>query len=145
MSGFSYVVWLVIGILCGIVEVFTLGFWFLWLALGALLVSLGVKLGLLSGLGAQILVFAVITVFFIVFTRPLVMKFFKTKEVRSNVDSLVGAIGLVTQEITPFQTGQVKLNGEVWTASANQEIPENSRVVVRAIEGVKILVEPVQD
>lgn len=141
----SSIAWLVIGLICGIIEVATLGFWFLWLALAAILVSLGVKAHLLNGIGPQIVAFAVLTLLFIVFTRPLVLKFFKTEEVKSNVDSLVGETALVTQDILPLHTGQAKLRGEIWTAAADVEIRAGISVRVRAIEGVKLLVEPLDE
>ncbi|MGE5422335.1 MAG: NfeD family protein [Ignavibacteriales bacterium] len=134
-------VWVLIGIAAGIIEVFTLGLWFLWLSLAGLLVSLGAKLHILNTWGAQIFTFAILTIFFIFVTRPLVMKVFKTKDVKSNVDSLIGATGLVIQDIAPLHTGQIKLYGEVWTATADQEITTGSEVVILSVEGVKLKVE----
>lgn len=138
------IVWLIIGIAAGIVEVFTLGLWFLWLCLAGLLVSLGAKLHLVNSWETQILLFAVLTIFFIFVTRPLVMKVFKTREVKSNVDSLIGATGLVIQDIAPLHTGQVKLYGEIWTATADQEIDVGEKVVIRSVEGVKLQVEKIE-
>lgn len=140
----SAIAWIVIGIACGIVEVFSLGFWFLWLALAALLTGLGVSIHILPSLTLQLIGFAVLTLVFIVFTRPLVMRFFKTRDVKSNVDSLVGLTGTVVEDITPLEFGRVKLYGDIWIAKADQEIPEGRQVVVQSVEGVKLYVEPVE-
>jgi membrane protein implicated in regulation of membrane protease activity len=40
-----------------------------------------------------------------------------------------------------MQFGQVKVNGEVWTAIAEEELEENIRVEVIGIDGVKLLVK----
>jgi len=140
--GVSHVVWMVIALACGIVEILTVGFWFLWLALAALLVALFTWVGLTKSLAAQLAVFAGFTVFFTVFTRPLAMKFFETRDVRSNVDSLIGKRAVVIKAISPRETGQVKVYGDVWTAVADQDIPEGVPVIIRSVEGVKVRVQP---
>lgn len=141
----GYMAWLVIGIMCGIIEVATMGFWFLWLALSALLVSLLAWLNVVSALPAQVIVFGIITIFFIIVTRPLVVRFFKTNEVKSNVDALIGMTGIAIMEIVPPQSGQVNLQGQVWTARADQKISQDSSVVVRSVEGVTLYVDPVKE
>jgi membrane protein implicated in regulation of membrane protease activity len=132
--------WVILAIVCGVVEIATSGFWFLWLAISGLLVALGVSIRLLPSLESQLLVFALFTLIFIIFTRPLVMRFFKTTDTASNVDALIGQHGLVTSRIDPLHYGQVKVNGEIWTAASAEDLEPNTRVVVKAIDGVKLVV-----
>lgn len=139
----SDMAWLIIAVICGIIEVATMGFWFLWLALSAVLLSILARLNVVSELSAQVIVFGVITIFFIIFTRPLVVRVFKTKEVKSNVDALIGLTGVVTMEIVPPHSGQVKLSGEIWTARADQKLLQDSLVKVKSVEGVTLFVEPI--
>lgn len=140
----GYMAWLIIAIVCGIIEVATMGFWFLWLSLSALLLSLLAWLNVVTALSAQVIVFGVITIFFIIFTRPLVVRLFKTNEVKSNVDALIGLTGIVTMEIIPPESGQVKLQGEIWTARSEQRLSQDSLVKVRSVEGVTLYVDLVQ-
>jgi len=140
----GYMAWLIIAIVCGIIEVATMGFWFLWLSLSALLLSLLAWLNIVTALSAQVIVFGVITIFFIIFTRPLVVRLFKTNEVKSNVDALIGLTGIVTMEIIPPESGQVKLQGEIWTARSEQRLSQDSLVKVRSVEGVTLYVDLVQ-
>lgn len=140
----SYMAWLVIGVVCGIIEVATMGFWFLWLALSALLVSLLSWLNLITSLYPQVVVFGLITIFLVIFTRPLALKLFKTNEVKSNVDALIGLKGVVIMEIAPPHPGQVNLQGQIWTARANEKIGLDAHVVVRSVEGVTLYVDPVE-
>lgn len=139
------VIWLIIGIACGIVEVFTVGFWFLWLAAAALLVSLGTELQILKSPISQIMTFVILTLLFVIFTRPLVVKMIKTRDVKSNVDSLIGQIVVVTRDIAPLEMGEAKIYGEVWTARSDHFIPAGSRARVTAVEGVKLVVEPLRE
>jgi membrane protein implicated in regulation of membrane protease activity len=137
----SAVQWILVAVLCGAVEIFTVGFWFLWLALAALLVAAGVSLTLLASLPSQLLVFALITLIFVVFTRPLVLKLIKSNDTFSNVNALIGQHGISTISISPMNYGQVKVNGEIWTAVAAEEIDIDIRIVVAGIDGVKLVVK----
>lgn len=133
--------WILIAVVCGSIEIFTMGFWFLWLALAALLVAVGVRLEWLGSLQLQLILFALFTLIFIIFTRPLVVKLFKTQDTISNVKALVGQHGISTTNLAPLQYGQVKVNGEIWTALSQSEINADTRIVVTGIDGVKLIVE----
>lgn len=138
----SYTVWIAVAALCGIIEVLTLGFWFLWLGVAALLVGLGARLHLVSSFPAQLLVFGALAVFFMAITRPTVLKFVKTRDVKSNVSSLIGKAAMVEEDIDPLKPGLVRIYGETWTACADLVIKKGTRVVIRSVEGVKLRVEP---
>ncbi|NLO22697.1 MAG: NfeD family protein [Syntrophomonadaceae bacterium] len=137
----SAVQWILIAIVSGAIEVASAGFWFLWLGVSALLVALGVSLGFFNNLESQLLMFALFSALFIIFTRPLVVKLFKSEDIPTNTEALIGQHGVSLNEIKPLHYGQVKLNGEIWTAASDEEITEGSRVEVIGIEGVKLLVK----
>ncbi len=133
--------WILIAILCGAVEIFSSGFWFLWLAIAALLIAVASALGIISTIPAQLLVFSIITLVLIVFTRPLLMKTIKTDDKVSNIKALIGQQGMSLTPVTPLHYGQVKVNGEIWTAVSEEYIEENIRVVVTGVDGVKLVVD----
>lgn len=137
----TFLEWTLVAIVCGAIEIFSAGFWFLWLAISAIIVALLVQLGILPSLEIQLLVFAMFTLLFIIFTRPLIMKFIKTKDTVSNVKALIGQHGITLTSIVPMQFGQVKVNGEIWTAVSAEDIEENTRVEVTGIDGVKLQVK----
>lgn len=136
----TFLEWTLVAIVCGAIEIFTAGFWFLWLAIAAIIVGLLVQVGLLTSLESQLLVFAIFSLILIIFTRPLIMKFVKTNDTVSNVNALIGQHGITLTSIVPMQFGQVKVNGEVWTAVTEEELDENVRIEVIGIDGVKLLV-----
>lgn len=138
--------WILAAVICGAIEIATVGLWFLWLALAALIVAGAVSVGWLPSLEAQLLVFALLTLLFIIFTRPLVMKFFKTTDTVSNVNALIGQHGIATSSIEPLQFGQVKVNGEIWTAISGEKIEEGTKIMVTGIDGVKLqVVKAIED
>jgi membrane protein implicated in regulation of membrane protease activity len=137
----NFLEWILVAVICGAIEIFTVGFWFLWLAIAAVVVALLVQFGLLPTLEMQLLIFAIFTLLLIIFTRPLIMRFVKSNDKVSNVKALIGQHGITITPIVPMQFCQVKVNGEVWTAIVEEEMEENTRVEVIGIDGVKLLVK----
>ena len=140
------VVWLVIAIICLIIEAITVGLATIWFAAGAFVALL---LSLLHvSIPIQIVIFLIVSVCLLVFTRKIFVKKLKTGAEKTNVDALIGCEGLVVKDILDFSAGQVKLNGQIWTAVGREPdiaIPENTPVKVIAIEGVKLIVAPIKD
>ena len=68
----------------------------------------------------------------------------KPKKVATNVDALAGREGKVVTEIQPIQgTGQVKVDGQIWSAKVENtdvNLPVGSLVEVLRVEGVKLVV-----
>lgn len=58
------------------------------------------------------------------------------------VDALVGRTGVAVGELWP--EGQVKINGEIWRARCTGGCEAGSKVVVRAVSGLTLEVEPAQ-
>jgi membrane protein implicated in regulation of membrane protease activity len=58
----------------------------------------------------------------------------------SNVDALINQKAHVIDEIKPMKYGQVKVEGEIWLAEAQEDIPAGVWVTIKAIKGVRLLV-----
>jgi membrane-bound serine protease (ClpP class) len=58
----------------------------------------------------------------------------------SGKDSIIGGIGTAMQSFSG--EGKVWLEGEAWTAESNVAIEKNQPVIVRALEGLSLKVEP---
>ena len=77
---------------------------------------------------------------------PLVKKFVNPKVVKTNVDSVIGSMGYVTEAVDNISAaGQVKLGGMYWTARSEDGHPiaAGTLVEVTRIEGVKAFVKAV--
>ena len=64
----------------------------------------------------------------------------KRRRATVGVDSLVGKIGVASSNLWP--EGQVKISGELWQARCAGGCDAGTRVIIRAVEGLLLVVEP---
>ncbi len=64
----------------------------------------------------------------------------KRRRAAVGVDTLVGKIGVASSDLLP--EGQVKLDGEIWRARCAGGCNVGTKVVVRAVEGLTLVVDP---
>lgn len=137
----AIIIWLAIAAVLILFEIVTLGLTTIWFAGGALAAALAAYFG--AHWLAQIMLFAVVSLILLIFTRPLAVKHLMKDNEKTNAEGLVGETGIVINTIDNIKAeGIVKLNGLEWTArSDNDEIIEKDSVVeVKAIRGVKLIV-----
>ena len=136
-------IWLGLTVVFLVTEAATVTVVSLWFAAGALAAMAAALLG--AGTGLQIGVFLAVSAVALTALRPLVRKFVTPKLTATNVDSVIGSVGMVTADIDNIaSSGQVKLNGMEWSArsTSGNPIPAGTRVCVDRIEGVKVFVSP---
>lgn len=134
-------VWLGIAVVLAVIEAFTMGLSTIWFAGGAVVAAVAAFFGASELI--QILIFLLVSGVLVIFTRPIAQKKLRVGKEKTNVDMVIGKTAVVTEEITPYQTGQVKLGGQEWTAMAEDEgvIQKGELVAVCAVEGVKLIVK----
>ena len=64
----------------------------------------------------------------------------KRRRATVGVETLVGKTGVTTSDLWP--EGQVKLDGEIWKARCAGGCNVDTKVVVRAVEGLTLVVDP---
>ncbi|MGN0250808.1 MAG: NfeD family protein [Oliverpabstia sp.] len=137
------IVWLAVAIVLLVVEIITLGLTTIWFAGGALVSCIAAALQ--ADFLVQIILFLVVSVVLLFFTRPVAMRYMNKNRTKTNSESLVGKEAVVLQEINNLKaSGQVQLNGIEWTARAeNMEdvIEKGAIVCIKKIEGVKLIVK----
>lgn len=139
------ILWLVLFLVLLIVEGATVGLICIWFAFGALAGM--ITSFITDSLIVQLVVFILVSLLCMILLRPFARKVIHTKKSATNADRILGETAVVTEEIRNLDAqGQVKVLGQYWTArSANgEDIPAEALVKVLRIEGVKVLVEPVQ-
>ena len=137
-------VWLGLVILFLIAEGATVSLVSLWFAAGAVVAMFAALLG--AGIWLQTGLFLAVSGALLLMLRPIVRRYLVPKITATNVDSLVGATGLVTETIDNVTaSGQVKLGAMEWTArsTTGENIPQGTLIRVDRIEGVKVYVTPV--
>lgn len=136
-------IWLIIFVACIVIEIISMGLTTIWFAGGALIAAVAAALGI--PLWMQIVLFVLISLVLLYFTRPIAVKYFNKDRVKTNAESLVGKQAIVISEIDNLQgVGQVTVEGKEWTARTINEgvtLPVGSVVTIRAISGVKLMVE----
>ena len=136
-------IWLITAGIFFIMEIATVGFLVFWLGIGALFAM--VVSFFTGSMFIQTLVFVVTSTILILLTKPLIEKYVdKDEKVSTNAYSVIGKKGIVIVPINNLDgTGQVKVNGEIWSAkSETSDIPENTEVEILKIDGVKLIVTP---
>lgn len=138
-------IWLIAAGIFFVAEIITIGFLIFWLGIGALLAM--IVSFFTSNIIIQTAVFVISSTILIFTTKPLVNKITKNdKTVSTNVYSIIGKRGIVIEDINLVEgKGQIKVDGEVWSAicNGNVTIPSGTEITVLEIRGVKALVEPI--
>lgn len=140
-----WVFWLIAAGVFFIIEMATIGFLVFWLGIGALLAM--VTSFITDSILIQVVVFVVTSTILLIFTRPLVNKFIKVpKETVTNAYSIIGKKAIVVKEINNIEgDGQIKVDGEVWSAKSNTDetISKDTEVEIVEIDGVKAVVKKI--
>lgn len=136
-------IWLIIFVACIVIEIISMGLTTIWFAGGALIAAVAAALGV--PLWIQIVLFVLVSLVLLYFTRPIAVKYFNKDRIKTNAESLVGKQAIVISEIDNLQgIGQVTVEGKEWTARTVTDgvtLPTGSVVIIRAISGVKLMVE----
>ena len=135
--------WLVAMVALIVIELATLGLTTIWFACGALVAVVAAALD--APLLLQILMFIVVSFAVLLAVRPIAVKYFNKDRTRTNIESMIGRQAIVVSEIDNMQgIGQVTVNGMEWSARSTineLKIAVGHVVVIRAVDGVKLIVE----
>lgn len=139
-------IWVIIALLCFVLEIFTTGFAVACFSFGAIAAAIGCACGLT--LIWQIILFAVFSFLAFVYVRPFVLKhFFKSGDGReTNANAIVGRKGRVTTDIDPEKgSGRVAIDGDDWKAVSADGTPiaKGSLVEVTEVNSVIITVKKI--
>jgi membrane protein implicated in regulation of membrane protease activity len=132
--------WLAAGGALLVAEMLTVDLLFASLAFSAFMAAGVNALGF--NMAVQGVTFGIAAVISLFILRPIALKNLKkrTPDFATNVDALLGS-GALTLSVVTDRSGQIKLNGETWSARSDSgEIPADSKVQVVAIEGATAVV-----
>ena len=138
--------WLAAMVIFIIAEATTVTLVSIWFAVGAQGAILIALLG--GGLTLQVTVFLALAIVLLIFLRGAVRKHFTPRITRTNVDSVIGATGIVVTPVNNIAAlGQVQINGVEWSARSTDgsHIGAGTLVKVDKIEGVKVFVSLAQE
>jgi membrane protein implicated in regulation of membrane protease activity len=149
LTDYAWIIWVGLILIFVIIEVMSLEFTFLMLAIG----SIG---GLVAGLigldwWVQIVVAGLLALALLLLAKPPLLRALHRggDPALTLVDALLGSTGTVVSDFDA-QQGHVKLsNGETWTArlspvTEQRDLTMGERVIVTAIDGATAIVVPAE-
>ena len=140
-----WLIWVIISIVCLILELSSGDFFILCFAIGA--AAGAVIAGCGASLTWQIIVFALVSALSLFLVRPaLIRKLHKPHRERlSNAEAMIGQEGRVSEPILAGGYGRVAIDGDDWKALSADggAIDKGTRVRVVKMDSIIITVEPV--
>lgn len=140
-----WLIWVIISILCLILELSSGDFFILCFAIGAAVSAILAGCG--AGLTVQIIVFAIISALSLLLVRPaLIKKIHKPNKVRlSNAEAMIGQTGRVSESIEANGYGRVAIDGDDWKARSadGSAIDKDTRVRVVKMDSIILTVKPI--
>ena len=140
--------WFAFCLLLIFVEITTVNLVSIWFAIGAFFAMI---MALFSDVFLlQVIIFIIISIITLLITKPLVKKSKividafasrKTGIEATNYDRVIGKHAEVIKKITPDDYGQVKVLGSTWTAVCDKVCDVSEKVIVKRVDGVKLVVE----
>ena len=138
--GNMVLVWIIVAVIFAILEGIISGLVTIWFTIGG---GAAAGVAAVGSIPAQVAVFFAVSIVLLIFTRPILVKRLKVGREKNYTEQLEGKPGLVVEELRPFSSGQVKVNGILWTAVGEVDefaAAKGSKVEIVRVEGVKLIV-----
>lgn len=147
MEQYLWIIWLVIFVSMLVVESLGPTLVSIWFALGALIALI---ISFIPGVAwwIELIVFVVVSATALLALRPVFKHLLKRNIFKSNVDSMQGKRGYVSEDITYLVPGAVKLGDVKWSAvpqDKNTVYSKGEVVEVVAVNGNKLIVKKVEE
>lgn len=133
-------IWFVVIIIAAFIEINTMDLTSVWFAIGALVAFILAIIDFIIPI--QILAFLLISIILLISVKPIAKNYLKSNVVSTNADRLVGKVAICTKEIRPGERGEVRIDGQFWSAITEEKdvVKVDERVEILAIEGNKLIV-----
>ena len=140
----AWIIWLIVAVVFAVAEIVNFSFYLFSFAIGAAVAAI-VDIAK-SGVTVELITFAVLTGVSFTIVRPIARRHINMPpQLRTGTAALVGRTAIVTERIVNDDAvGQVRIDGEVWTARAYDEdkvLEPGTRVHVMEIRGATALVD----
>lgn len=139
----SALFWLAVLVIMLVIEIISLGLTSIWFAGGALVAFIFAMFH--APFIAQVIIFLIVSLVLLIFTRPVAVKYFNKDRVKTNVESMIGRQAIVVSEVDNLQgIGRVTVGGQEWSARTVEDgmiLPIGAVVIVKEVNGVKLIVE----
>ena len=139
------IIWLGVLAVLLVIEGLTTALTTIWFAGGALAAAIAAGIGM--GIVPQLLLFFCVSLVLLVFYKTGSSEAYEKRHRRKQMWKVfLGKKAVVIQKINNLaQTGQVRINDIEWMARTSDDsvtIPVDTVVIIKAVHGVKLIVEP---
>lgn len=135
----NWVFWLILVIILSIVEIATAGLVSIWFVISGIVVMF--ISFIIEDTAILSTIFILLGLVLLVLSRPIVKKLSKVEGTKTNLERIIGATGIVSEDILKNSVGEVKVDGKKWSAISKKKCLKGDTVRVLKIEGVKLIVE----
>ena len=139
--------WLILMIICIIVEIGTVGLVSIWFAGGSLVACFLDMAGV--HVVVQVVAFFVVSLLLLAVTRPFASRWLNRSRKKTNYEGVIGKVVRITERIDNIDgKGSALVNGQEWTArseSDNITFEQGELAQVINIDGVKLIVKKYED
>ena len=140
----SFYIWIIVAVVCLVIELSAGNFVMICFCLGALTAFLTSVFGF--SVVPQIIMFALSSAASIFFLRPLAVRYFHgKKERKSNADAMLGRTGKVVEAVEENGFGRIALDGDVWKAQTvdGSAVPQGMPVKIIDRKSTILIVEQI--
>lgn len=134
--------WAILSGIMAILEIIIPGLVTIWFALSALIVMF-----LSNFIGdslTQFLIFAVLSIIFLIFTRPVLRKYIELQR-KTNFDSSMKGMDVKIERVVDARKAEkeyeVKFKGSIWTGVSEEMLSSGEVVKIKGFRGNKIILE----
>ncbi len=131
-----FFIWLLVVILLTLVEVMTVNLTTVWFVISGI-VTIFISM-ITDNFIIQLGIFTVLGIILLITTKPFLQKRLVTFKEATNLDRVVGMTGVVTLPISKNDSGEVKVDGKLWTAISKDKLKKGDFIKVINIDGVKL-------
>ena len=138
--------WMLLGLVLLAVEIFTPGlFYFFFFGVGAIIVGALVGVGVDASVSLQWLLFSIFSVAALLLFRQKLVALLESKNTDArtgDLDSLVGEVVILTDNLAPNAIGKAEGRGSSWTVvnGSSESLSKGQRCRVYLMEGLTLWV-----
>ena len=137
--------WLMLGLVLIAAELAAAGgFFIIFFGIAAVIVGLLDSAGVISDLAVELGLFVILSVGLLALFRSRFLRWFQSDPQRPPVDSLIGEVGVILDDLGPGGVGKIELRGSTWSARTTGplSIARGSRCRVVRVDQLMLYVEP---
>lgn len=134
--------WAILSGIMAILEIIIPGLVTIWFALSALIVMF--LSNFIRDSLTQFLIFAVLSIIFLIFTRPVLRKYIELQR-KTNFDSSMKGMDVKVERVVDARKAEkeyeVKFKGSIWTGVSEEMLSSGEVVKIKGFRGNKIILE----